>query len=212
MCETGLAWLPSFPTRRRSRRSRASRVRGLDAPNHARETEIWLRIYKKDTGKPTVTSAEALDVALCWGWIDGIRKALDDESFLQRYSPRRARSLWSQINREHVARLTDGRAHAARRAAAGRRGQDRRAMGCRVCADAQRLAATIPDDLRTAIEANPRAQKTFRTLGAEPLRARVSHEQHEDAGRRARRSRGSSRCWRAARRSFRNALVRRARV
>src|SRR5918998_2620552 len=74
--------------------------------NHARETEIWLRIYKKGAGKPTVTNAQALDVALCWGWIDGIRKAFDAESFLQRYSPRRAKSLWSQINREHVARLT----------------------------------------------------------------------------------------------------------
>jgi uncharacterized protein YdeI (YjbR/CyaY-like superfamily) len=76
--------------------------------NHGRETEIWLRIYKKGTGKPTVTAAQALDVALCWGWIDGIRKAFDDESFLQRYTPRRSRSIWSQVNREHVARLTAG--------------------------------------------------------------------------------------------------------
>src|SRR3984893_4011166 len=74
--------------------------------NHARETEIWLRIYKKGAGKPTVTIAQALDVVLCWGWIDGIRKALDHESFLQRYSPRRSRSMWSQINRDHVAHLT----------------------------------------------------------------------------------------------------------
>lgn len=56
----------------------------------AGETEIWLRIYKKGAGKPTVTYAQALDVALCWGWIDGIRKGFDDESFLQRYTPRRA--------------------------------------------------------------------------------------------------------------------------
>lgn len=74
--------------------------------NHARETEIWLRIYKKDSGVPTVTTAEALDVVLCWGWIDGIRKSFDDQSFLQRYTPRRPRSVWSQINRGHVARLT----------------------------------------------------------------------------------------------------------
>jgi uncharacterized protein YdeI (YjbR/CyaY-like superfamily) len=58
--------------------------------NHAHETEIWLRIYKKGSGKPTVTYAQALDVALCWGWIDGIRKAFDGESFLQRFTPRRA--------------------------------------------------------------------------------------------------------------------------
>ncbi|HUP39464.1 MAG TPA: hypothetical protein VM115_05040, partial [Vicinamibacterales bacterium] len=67
--------------------------------HHARETAIWLRIYKKDSGKPTVTHAQALDVALCWGWIDGLRKSFDAESFIQRFSPRRAGSLWSQINR-----------------------------------------------------------------------------------------------------------------
>ncbi len=74
--------------------------------NHARETELWLRIYKKGSGVPTITIAQALDVVLCWGWIDGIRKAFDASSFLQRYTPRRPRSVWSQINREHVARLT----------------------------------------------------------------------------------------------------------
>src|SRR4029453_8814102 len=74
--------------------------------NHARETEIWLKIHKKGSGQPTVTSSQALDVALWWGWIDGIRKAFDEHSFLQRYSPRRSRSVWSQINRDHLARLT----------------------------------------------------------------------------------------------------------
>jgi len=77
--------------------------------NHERENEILLRIYKKGSGKPTVTNAQALDVALCWAWIDGIRKAFDDESFLQRYTPRRPRSIWSQINRQHIARLTAAR-------------------------------------------------------------------------------------------------------
>jgi uncharacterized protein YdeI (YjbR/CyaY-like superfamily) len=74
--------------------------------NHARATEIWLRIYKKGSQRPTITLAQALDVVLCWGWIDGVRKPFDDESFLQRYTPRRARSIWSQNNQEHVARLT----------------------------------------------------------------------------------------------------------
>src|SRR5688572_24837861 len=74
--------------------------------NHAREPEVWLRIYKKHCSVPTVTIAQALDVVLCWGWIDGIRKSFDEQSFLQRYTPRRAKSIWSQINREHVARLT----------------------------------------------------------------------------------------------------------
>ena len=74
--------------------------------NHDRQPEIWLKIHKKDSGLASVTAAEALDVALCWGWIDSTRKSFDERSFLQRYSPRGARSIWSQINRDSVARLT----------------------------------------------------------------------------------------------------------
>src|SRR5215510_5778955 len=74
--------------------------------HHDRETEIWIKIHKKDSGVPTVTVAQALDVALCWGWIDAIRKRIDDQSFLQRYTLRRPKSMWSQINREHIARPT----------------------------------------------------------------------------------------------------------
>ena len=66
------------------------------AANHAREAELWLRIYKKDSGAQTVTHAQALDVALCWGWIDGLRKAFDERSFLQRFTPRRAKSVKSR--------------------------------------------------------------------------------------------------------------------
>jgi uncharacterized protein YdeI (YjbR/CyaY-like superfamily) len=133
--------------------------------NHARETEIWLRIYKKGSGKPTVTTAQALDVALCWGWIDGIRKGFDDECFLQRYTPRRARSIWSQINRDNVGRLTA----AGRMTLPGQRQVDAaKADGRWEAAYAPIRAATeasIPDDLRAAIDANPQARKTFKTLG-----------------------------------------------
>lgn len=133
--------------------------------NHARETEVWVRIYKKASGVPTITSAQALDVALCWGWIDGIRKALDERSFLQRYSPRRARSVWSQINREHVARLIA----AGRMTAHGQRQVDAaKADGRWDAAYAPIRSATkdtIPDDLRAAIEASPRALSAFQTLG-----------------------------------------------
>src|SRR5260221_4628973 len=98
---------PIVPDKRKikSFRTEAAFERWL-AANHARETELWLRIYKKGSGVPSVTHAQALDVALCWGWIDGIRKALDESSFLQRFTPRKARSVWSQINRDHIARLT----------------------------------------------------------------------------------------------------------
>jgi uncharacterized protein YdeI (YjbR/CyaY-like superfamily) len=135
------------------------------AANHARETEIWLRLYKKGSGVPSVLNAEALDVALCWGWIDGIRKAFDESSFLQRYSPRRARSIWSQINRDHVARLTKS----GRMTPHGQRKIDAaKADGRWAAAYApmrSATTATIPPDLHAAIEASPRARTTFATLG-----------------------------------------------
>ena len=141
--------------------------------NHAREPEVWLRIYKKGSGRTSVTNAEALDVALCWGWIDGIRKGLDGESFLQRYSPRRARSVWSQINREHIARL----AAAGRLQPPGQRQVDAaKADGRWDAAYAPMRSASeasIPDDLRAAIEADPEARRTFRTLSRQNLFALV---------------------------------------
>lgn len=133
--------------------------------HHDRETEIWVRIYKKGSGKPTVTNLQALDVALCWGWIDGIRKSLDEASFLQRYTPRRAKSIWSQVNRDNIARL----AASGRMRPAGQRQVDAaQADGRWAAAYAPIRAAsqsTIPEDLRAAIDENPRARKTFQGLG-----------------------------------------------
>jgi uncharacterized protein YdeI (YjbR/CyaY-like superfamily) len=133
--------------------------------NHDRETEIWLKIHKKETGLRTVTHAQALDVALCWGWIDGIRKGFDERSFLQRFTPRRPKSIWSQVNREHIARLTAGgrmTAHGQRHvdAAKGDGRWDAAYAPIRSASE-----ATLPDDLRAAIQANVRARKTFKTLG-----------------------------------------------
>jgi uncharacterized protein YdeI (YjbR/CyaY-like superfamily) len=137
--------------------------------NHGRETELWLKIHKKGSGLPTVTNAQALDVALCWGWIDGIRKSFNKQSFLQRYTPRRARSIWSQINRDHVARLTA----AGRMTPHGQRQVDAAKDDGRWDAAYAPIRsaseATIPEDLRAAIEANPRARTTFRTLGRQNL-------------------------------------------
>lgn len=137
--------------------------------NHDKQPEIWLKAHKKDSGLPTVTVAEALDIALCYGWIDSTRKSFDERSFLQRYSPRGSKSIWSQINRESVARLTaDGRMtpHGQRQVDAAK-------------ADGRWDAAyapmrtlseeTMPEDLRAAIEANPRARKMFKTLGRQNL-------------------------------------------
>lgn len=113
----------------------------------------------------SVTMAEALDVVLCWGWIDGIRKSVDERSYLQRYTPRRAKSIWSQVNREHVTRLTK----AGRMTPHGQRQVDAaKADGRWDAAYAPMRSAlrdNFPEDLRKEIEASPRARKTFQSLG-----------------------------------------------
>jgi uncharacterized protein YdeI (YjbR/CyaY-like superfamily) len=156
------------PKRIRSFPTQAAFERWLSA-HHDRETELWLKIHKKASGRPSVTHAEALDVALCWGWIDGLRKAFDTHSFLQRFSPRQARSLWSQINRDHVARLIA----AGRMTPHGQRQVDlAKADGRWGAAYAPIRAATkdtVPADLRAAINANPRSRKKFQTLGRQNL-------------------------------------------
>jgi uncharacterized protein YdeI (YjbR/CyaY-like superfamily) len=76
------------------------------AKNCAKSDGVWLRIFKKNSDVATVSYAEALDEALCYGWIDGQKKACDAQSFLQKFTPRRAKSVWSKRNREHIARLT----------------------------------------------------------------------------------------------------------
>jgi uncharacterized protein YdeI (YjbR/CyaY-like superfamily) len=137
--------------------------------HHDRESEIWIRIFRKDSGRPTVTHAQALEIALCWGWIDAIRKSYDDESFLQRFTPRKPKSIWSQVNRDHVARLTvDGRMtpHGQKQIDAAK------ADGRWDAAYAPMRSVTVdtmPADLRAAIEANARARKTFNTLGRQNL-------------------------------------------
>ena len=152
----------------KSFRNEAALEKWLSA-NHDRATEIWLRVYKKDSGIESVTTAQALDIALCWGWIDGIRKAYDEKSFLQRYTPRRPKGTWSQINREHVARLIA----AGRMTPHGQRQIDAaKADGRWDAAYAPIRSATVetvPEDLRAAIEANARARKTFAALGRQNL-------------------------------------------
>jgi uncharacterized protein YdeI (YjbR/CyaY-like superfamily) len=160
------------PDQIKSFRSAAAFEKWL-AANHARADELWVRIFKKGSGVPTVTAAEAVDVVLCWGWIDGIRKSYDEESFLQRYTPRRPKSIWSQVNREHVARLTAE----GRMTPYGQRQVDAaRADGRWDAAYApvrQASAETMPEDLRAAIAANPRALTTFKALKRTDLFALV---------------------------------------
>ena len=128
---------------------------------HARAGGVWLKIAKKDTGVASVTHAEALDVALCFGWIDGQRRALDATWFLQRFTPRKRGSRWSQINVAKVARLTaDGRMRPAGLAQV----EAARADGRWASAYAGQRTATVPDDLRAALDANPAAAAFFATL------------------------------------------------
>ena len=83
---------------------------GWLAQHHGTEDEVWIKIHKVGSGLKSITPKEAIDVALCWGWIDAIRKGFDDKSFLQRYTRRGRKSTWSQINVDNVSRLVcDGR-------------------------------------------------------------------------------------------------------
>ena len=159
-----MALIVPDPKRIKTFRTSAAFAAWMSA-NHDKQPELWLKIHKKASGLPTVTAAEALDVALCWGWIDAIRKSFDDRSFLQRYCPRGGKSMWSQINRDNVERLTA----AGRMTPHGQRHVDAaKADGRWDAAYApirSATEATVPADLRAAIDANPRARKTFKTLG-----------------------------------------------
>lgn len=85
--------------------SSAKKWRDWLEKNHELAEGLWLQLYKKDSGKKTVTHAEALDEALCFGWIDGQGKKYDEQSWIIKFTPRRPRSIWSKRNRQHIERL-----------------------------------------------------------------------------------------------------------
>jgi len=118
------------------------------AANQETSPGIWLRIAKKASERKSVSHPEALDVAICYGWIDGQRKSADDESFLQKFTPRGKRSIWSKINREKV----DALIAAGRMQPAGKREVERAKADGRweAAYDGQRTA-TVPDDLAAAL-------------------------------------------------------------
>lgn len=131
--------------------------------NHASETEVWIRIHKVASGLKSITPVEAIDACLCWGWIDAIRKGLDTTSYLQRYTPRGRKSVWSEINVANVARLiAEGRMteHGLRHVDAAKAdGRWEKAYRVR--------DAKIPDDFQAAIDADPKAKAMFATLTAQ---------------------------------------------
>jgi uncharacterized protein YdeI (YjbR/CyaY-like superfamily) len=134
------------------------------AKNHDSASEVWIKIHKVDSGLKSITPKEAIDVALCWGWIDAIRKAFDDKSYLQRYTPRGKKSTWSRINVANVARLIEegrmtehGLAQVELAKADGRWD---RAYG-------SGKEMPIPEDLLGAVKAEPKAMKTLAKLNAQ---------------------------------------------
>jgi uncharacterized protein YdeI (YjbR/CyaY-like superfamily) len=136
--------------------------------HHASERELWLKIHKKDSGLPTVTYSEAVDAALAWGWIDGLKKTFDERSFLQRFTPRKPKSVWSQINRERVERLIT----AGRMTEHGRVHVDAaKTDGRWDAAYASAKDMKIPEDLRAAIGASKKAQAMFDRLDTANLYA-----------------------------------------
>jgi uncharacterized protein YdeI (YjbR/CyaY-like superfamily) len=129
---------------------------------------LWLQIYKKASGVATVTYAQALDEALCYGWIDGQTKSYDELSFLQKFTPRRSRSMWSKRNIEHIARLT----------AEGKMTPSGQAEVARAQADGRWAAAydtptdmKVPDDFLQELEKYPAAKEFFATLNKADLYA-----------------------------------------
>jgi uncharacterized protein YdeI (YjbR/CyaY-like superfamily) len=128
--------------------------------NHASESELWVKIYKKNTGIKGVTWNDLVIEALCWGWIDGVKKSIDDQAYLQRITPRTARSNWSKRNTEHVDRLINddrmmesGLVHI--RAA--------KADGCWENAYVV-SEMEVPEDFLVALESDPNVKRFYDTL------------------------------------------------
>jgi uncharacterized protein YdeI (YjbR/CyaY-like superfamily) len=131
--------------------------------NHAGEG-VWIKLAKQGTGIATVRHPEAVELALCFGWIDGVRRRLDDTWFLQRFTPRRARSRWSRINRDAAERLiAEGRMRPAGLAEVERA----RADGRFEAAYAGQRTAEIPEDLQRELDARPAVRERFGTLSSQ---------------------------------------------
>lgn len=151
--------------------------------NHAYQDEVWIKIHKVGSGLKSISPKEAIDVCLCWGWIDAERKGFDDKSFLQRYTPRGPKSIWSRINVGNVARLIkEGRMteHGLKKVEAAK------ADGRWQRAYPGGKDMTIPADLQAAVDAEPKAKAMLAKLSAQnryALAFRV-HNMKTEAGRR----------------------------
>ncbi|UQA57600.1 YdeI/OmpD-associated family protein [Polyangium aurulentum] len=133
------------------------------AAHHASSRGVWLKLAKKASGVASITYPEALEVALAWGWIDGLKRSHDDASWLQKFTPRGPKSLWSKINREKaMALIAAGEMKPSGLAEVERAKKD----GRWEAAYDSPSKATVPEDLAAALAKNPRAAAFFATLNA----------------------------------------------
>src|SRR5688572_25935230 len=134
--------------------------------HHDKEDEVWIKIHKVGAGLKSITPKEAIDVVLCWGWIDAVRKSLDATSYLQRYTRRGKKSTWSQINVDNVARLIeeDRMTEHGLKAVDAAKADGRWNRAYKSGKDMQ-----IPNDLKVAIEAEPGAKEMFCKLSAQNI-------------------------------------------
>jgi len=131
------------------------------AKQHAKATGVWLKLAKKNTGILSVTYEEALEVALCYGWIDGQKGSFDEQYWLQKFTPRGPKSIWSKINTEKVERLIqDGKMKPAGLKAVEAAKQD----GRWAAAYASQKNISVPEDFQAALDRNKKAKAFFATL------------------------------------------------
>jgi uncharacterized protein YdeI (YjbR/CyaY-like superfamily) len=129
--------------------------------NHATAREAWLLHYKKHTGQPGLSLEEAVEEALCFGWIDGVLKPIDETKYALRYSPRKQGSVWSETNKRRVRKLIkQGRMTEAGLAKV----REAKANGEWRAAALREDTSNIPDDLRQALTANPQARRSYNRL------------------------------------------------
>ena len=143
----------------------ASKTKWSDwlAKQHDKSTGVWLKLGKKDSSIPSVTYEEALDAALCYGWIDGQKKGFDDKYWLQKFTPRGPKSIWSQINTEKVERLiASGEMKPAGLKVVEAAKQD----GRWDAAYASQKNISVPEDFQAALDKNKKAKAFFATLNS----------------------------------------------
>lgn len=131
------------------------------AEHHESEQEIWLVYFKKHTGKAAVTYADSVEEAICYGWIDGLKKSIDDERYSHRFSPRRTKSRWTPVNIERARRMIEQELMAPAGLAAFENRQEYEDSFNRL-RQAEHLP--VPEDINKALESRPRAMKNFKAL------------------------------------------------